>query len=64
VRGRQELNPQTWPIARSDRLILEPEGQDAENIKLGSTLSHDRKDDDVRWQFLSRKDESISTLHA
>jgi len=30
----QELNPQTWAIARSDRLILEPEGKDAENIKL------------------------------
>ena len=30
----QELNPQTWAIARSDMLILEPEGKDAENIKL------------------------------
>ena len=28
-----------WAIARSDRLILEPERKDAENIKLGSTLS-------------------------
>jgi len=37
----QELNPQTWAIARSDMLILEPEGKDAENIKLGSTLSND-----------------------
>ena len=38
----QELNPQTWAIARSDMLILEPEGKDAENIKLGSTLSDDQ----------------------
>jgi len=29
---------------------------------LGSTLSNDRKDDDVRWQFLSRNSESTSTL--
>jgi type I restriction enzyme M protein len=38
----QELNPQTWAIARSDMLILEPNGKDAENIKLGSTLSNDQ----------------------
>ena len=38
----QELNPQTWAIARSDMLILEPAGKDAENIKLGSTLSDDQ----------------------
>ena len=38
----QELNPQTWAIARSDMLILEPEGKDSENIKLGSTLSDDQ----------------------
>jgi len=37
----QEINPQTWAIARSDMLILDPEGKDAENIKLGSTLSAD-----------------------
>jgi len=37
----QELNPFTWAIARADMLILEPEGKDAENIKLGSTLSND-----------------------
>ena len=30
----KELNPQTWAIARSDMLILGPEGKDAENIKL------------------------------
>jgi type I restriction enzyme M protein len=38
----QELNPQTWAVARSDMLILEPDGKDAENIKLGSTLSDDQ----------------------
>ena len=38
----QELSPQTWAIARSDMLILEPDGKDAENIKLGSTLSDDQ----------------------
>ena len=37
----QEVNPQTWAIARSDMLILDPEGKDAENIKCGSTLSAD-----------------------
>jgi hypothetical protein len=40
------FNPQTspaWAIARSDMLILEPEGKDAENIKLGSTLRTSRK---------------------
>lgn len=46
----QELNPQTWAIARSDMLILEPEGKDAENIKLGSTLSHDQLSD-KRFDF-------------
>jgi type I restriction enzyme M protein len=38
----QELNPQTWAIARSDMLMLDPGGKDAENIKLGSTLSNDQ----------------------
>ena len=46
----QELNPQTWAIARSDMLILEPEGKDAENIKLGSTLSNDQLGD-KRFDF-------------
>jgi type I restriction enzyme M protein len=41
----QELNPFTWAIARADMLILEPEGKDAENIKLGSTLSNDQLPD-------------------
>ena len=38
----QELNPQTWAVTRSDTLILEPDGKDAENIKKGSTLSDDQ----------------------
>ena len=46
----QELNPQTWAIARSDMLILEPDGKDAENIKLGSTLSNDQLAD-KRFDF-------------
>lgn len=41
----QELNPFTWAIARADMLILEPEGKDTENIKLGSTLSKDQLSD-------------------
>jgi len=46
----KQLNPQTWAIARSDMLILEPEGKDAENIKLGSTLSNDQLSD-KRFDF-------------
>ncbi len=37
----QENIPDTWATARADMLILDPEGKDAENIKLGSTLSND-----------------------
>lgn len=46
----QELNPQTWAVARSDMLILEPDGKDAENIKLGSTLSNDQLAD-MRFDY-------------
>jgi len=46
----QELIPQTWAIARSDMLILEPEGNDAENTMLGSTLSNDQLPD-KRFDF-------------
>ncbi len=50
----QELNPQTWAIARSDMLILEPDGKDAENIKLGSTLSEDKlADKRFDYQFVN-----------
>jgi len=51
----KQLNPQTWAIARSDMLILEPEGKDAENIKLGSTLSNDPLPDKrFDFQFVNR----------
>jgi type I restriction enzyme M protein len=46
----QELNPTTWAIARSDMLIIEPDGKDADNIKLGSTLSNDQLAD-KRFDF-------------
>lgn len=38
----QEVNPETWAIARSDLFMKEPEGRDARNIAYGSTLSNDR----------------------
>jgi type I restriction enzyme M protein len=38
----QELSPQTWAINRSDRLIPELEGKDAEIIKFGRALSDDQ----------------------
>jgi type I restriction enzyme M protein len=41
LRG-QEMHPQTWSVARSDMLILESEGKDAEVIKIGSTRSDDQ----------------------
>ena len=37
----QELNPQTWAVCRSELLLLDPAGRDADNIALGSTLSLD-----------------------
>jgi len=36
----QEINPETYAIAKSD-MILKGEGDQAENIKFGSTLSND-----------------------
>ena len=41
----QELNPFTWAIAPADTRILDSEGKDAENIKLGSNLSNDQLSD-------------------
>ena len=38
----QEVNPETWAIARSDMFIKDPKGQDAKFIEFGSTLSNDR----------------------
>jgi type I restriction enzyme M protein len=38
----QEVNPETWAIAKSDLFMKEPKGLDARNIAYGSTLSRDR----------------------
>jgi type I restriction enzyme M protein len=38
----QEVNPETWAIAKSDLFIKEPTGRDADRIAFGSTLSNDR----------------------
>jgi type I restriction enzyme M protein len=37
----QEVNPETWAIAKSDMLMISPSGRDADNIAYGSTLSAD-----------------------
>jgi len=38
----QEVNPETWSIAKSDLFIKEPRGRDADNIAFGSVLSNDK----------------------
>jgi type I restriction enzyme M protein len=38
----QEVNPETWAVAKSDLFIKEPTGRDADNIAYGSVLSNDR----------------------
>ena len=38
----QEVNPETWAVAKSDLFMKEPTGRDADNIAFGSTLSNDR----------------------
>jgi type I restriction enzyme M protein len=38
----QEVNPETWAVAKSDLYMKEPTGRDADNIAFGSTLSKDR----------------------
>ena len=38
----QELNPKTFAIAKSDMLMVDPSGKEADNIRLGSTLSEDQ----------------------
>ncbi len=38
----QEVNPETWSIAKSDLFIKEPKGRDADNIAYGSVLSNDK----------------------
>jgi type I restriction enzyme M protein len=37
----QEVNPETWAIARSDLLLTSPTGRDADHIAYGSVLSRD-----------------------
>lgn len=36
----QEVNPETWAICRSDLLIKDPSGEDADHIAFGSVLSN------------------------
>jgi type I restriction enzyme M protein len=38
----QEVNPQTYAVCKSDLLMKDPSGRDAENIERGSTLSDDK----------------------
>jgi type I restriction enzyme M protein len=38
----QEVNPETWAVAKSDLFMKYPTGRDADNIAYGSTLSNDR----------------------
>ncbi len=38
----QEVNPETWAVSKSDLLMKDPTGRDADNIAYGSTLSNDR----------------------
>lgn len=43
----QEVNPETWAIAKADILMKDPQAQDADNIAFGSTLSTDAHADTV-----------------
>jgi type I restriction enzyme M protein len=38
----QEVNPETWAVAKADLLITSVDGRDADNLKFGSTLSRDQ----------------------
>ena len=38
----QEVNPETWAVSKSDILIKDPQGRDADEIAFGSTLSNNR----------------------
>ena len=40
----QEVNPETWAIAKADILMKDPQAQDADNIAFGSTLSKNAHD--------------------
>lgn len=37
----QEVNPETYAVSKADMYLKSADGRDAENIRLGSTLSHD-----------------------
>jgi type I restriction enzyme M protein len=37
----QEVNPETWAIARSDLFMKEPTGRDADHLAFGTVLSND-----------------------
>lgn len=37
----QEVNPESWAVAKSDLYIKDPTGRDAENLAFGTTLSAD-----------------------
>ena len=43
----QEVNPETWAIAKADILMKDPHVQDADNIAFGSTLGADAHADTV-----------------
>ena len=38
----QEVNPETWAVSKADLFMKSADGEDAENIMLGSTLSNDQ----------------------
>lgn len=38
----QEVNPETWAVAKSDLFMKDPTGRDADNIAFGSVLSNDK----------------------
>ncbi|MCR4403381.1 MAG: type I restriction-modification system subunit M [Firmicutes bacterium] len=44
----QEVNPETWAVCKSDLLIKDPTGHDADRIAFGSVLSKDSHDG---WTF-------------
>jgi len=47
----QEVNPETWAVAKADLLITSVDGRDADNLRFGSTLSRDQLADH-RFDFL------------
>ena len=38
----QEVNPETFAVCKSDLYMKSPDGRDADNVRFGSTLSHDQ----------------------